>query len=89
MPITHLHKSLHFEEHEILKVTLDGTACVYLLEHPNYHLFMQNRDYDYYGKEVDTSPFFMKPPHPGYWELVIFPTVPGSQLSAQVSIVSE
>ena len=88
MPVTHLHKSLRFDEEDVLKVELNAPACVYLLEHPNYHLFMQNMDYDYYGKEVDSFPFLMKPPHPGIWELVIFPTVPGAELSAQVSIVS-
>ena len=89
MPVTHLHKSLEFEEHDVLKVVLDVPACVYLLEHPNYHLFMQNMDYDYYGKEVDSSPFLMRPPHPGFWDLVIFPTESGAKLSAQVSIISE
>ena len=86
MPVTHLHKSLEFSDDEILRVVLNAPAYVYLLERASYHLFMQDRNYDYYGKEVQSSPFLMKPPHPGSWELVIFPTIPGTELTAEVSI---
>lgn len=89
MPVSHLHRSLVFGEHDILKVVLDTPACVYLLENPNYHLFMQNRDYTFHGKEVDSSPFMMKPPHAGAWDLVIFSTQPGTKLTADISIVPE
>lgn len=86
MPVTHLHKSLHLNENQIVKLAIDGPATVYLLDNANYHLFMQDRPYTFHGREVQSSPFFMTPPHPGVWELVIFSPIPGQKLQAEISI---
>ena len=87
MPVTHLHRSLQLNENEVIKVILDIPANVYLLEGANYHLFMQDRPYDFHGAEVEKFPFLMSPPHPGKGELVIFSSTPGVKVSAEISIV--
>ena len=87
MPITHIHKSLHLKENEIIRLVLDVPANVYLLEGSNYHLFVQDRPYEFHGAEIETFPFLMSPPHPGKWELVIFSSTPGEKVNAEISIV--
>jgi hypothetical protein len=87
MPITHLHRSLELSETEVIKIVLDKPANVYLLEGTNYHLFMQDRPFDFHGTEVNNFPFLMSPPHPGRWDLVIFSSTAGVKVAADISIV--
>ncbi|MBN1685703.1 MAG: DUF1883 domain-containing protein [Spirochaetales bacterium] len=87
MPVTHLHKSLHLNEKQIVKLVLDKPAIVYLLDNPNYHLFIQDRPYESHGGLVQSFPFLMNPPHPGTWELVIFSSTPGETVRAEISVV--
>jgi len=89
MPVTHLHKSLHLSEKEIIQLKIEKPVNVYLLDNANYHLFMQDRPYTFHGKEIDTSPFFMNPPYPGDWELVIFSNTPGEKLEAEITIIEK
>lgn len=87
MPVTHLHRSLQLNKNQVIKLVLDTPANVYLLEGNNYHLFMQDRPYDSHGAEVEKSPFLMSPPRPGKWELVIFSSIPGAKVKAEISII--
>jgi len=87
MPVTHLHRTLQLSETDVIKLVLDTPANVYLLEGANYHLFMQDRPFDYHGTEVEEFPFIMSPPHAGKWELVIFSSTPGVKINAEISII--
>ena len=87
MPLTHIHKALQISENQLLRVDSDQAVKVYLLDHTNYLMFIQDRPYEFCGKQVSDFPFLMKPPHQGSWDLVIIPQVPGTKVHTQIAVV--
>ncbi len=87
--MNHLHKYLSLTEADMLKIHLTNPAHVMLLDDKNYALYKDEQEYDFYGKLVKRSPFAIRVPHAGSWNLVIEQADSKQDLSVNVQIISE
>lgn len=66
-----LHYSITAGPTNIVKVTLDSWANVLLLDDNNFNKYRRGERYQYYGGHVANSPYSIRPPHHGHWNVVI------------------
>lgn len=66
-----LHYSINAGPTKMVQVTLDSWANVLLLDDNNFDRYRRGERYQYYGGYVDTSPYQIRPPHYGHWNVVI------------------
>ena len=85
----HLHKIINFDQRDTIKIVLNGKAFVAFMDDENYERYIGDFEYEYFGKEVEESPFLMAPPSEGRWHLVIEQTDIPSDMEVQVQIVSD
>ena len=85
----HLHKTLNLAERDAAAVYLDEMAFVFFADDDNYQKYLNDDTYDYYGTIVEESPFFIAPPAPGIWNLVIEQKDPEKSLDVRVEIIKE
>ncbi len=85
----HLHKTLNLSQEDVVAVYLDEMAFVFFVNDENYHYYLNDQTYDYYGTIVEKSPFYIAPPEPGIWNLVIEQKNPEKPLEVRVEIVHE
>ncbi len=85
----HLHKTLNLAEQDAVGVYLDEMAFVFFADDDNYQKYLNDDTYDYFGTIVEESPFFMAPPSPGVWNLVIEQKDPEKTLDVRVEIIKE
>ncbi len=83
----HLHKTLSLSRDDVVAVYLDEMAFVFFATNQNYTFYLNDETYDYYGTIVEKSPFYLAPPAPGVWELVIEQKNPEKPLDARIEIV--
>ena len=55
----------------LIEVTLNYSANVYLMDNNNYRSYTACEDFSYYGGRATQSPYRIKIPHSGVWQLVI------------------
>ncbi len=85
----HLHKILNLTKEDVIKITLNHPANVFLMDEENYSKYIKEYNYDYFGTLAEESPFLMAPPAPGLWHLVIFRVDPVEDLTINVEIIQE
>ena len=85
----HLHKVVVLEKNDILKFQLDSNAMVSLMDAENYVNYCEGLDYDFYGTNVNSSPFHMTAPYPGHWHIVVEQEDPKKDLLANIQIITE
>lgn len=83
----HLHKTFKLGRHDVVAVYLDEMAFVFFANDENYHYYLNDQTYDYYGTIVEKSPFYIAPPAPGVWNLVIEQKNQEKPLDVRVEIV--
>jgi hypothetical protein len=71
-----------------VQVTVNTAAYVYLLDQENYILYQAEQEFEYYGDRVSSSPYRIRPPFAGIWNLVIEQADPSVPLTAGVQIIS-
>jgi len=68
-------KFLHYEftlsQGDLIEVTLDKQANVRLLDDANFSYYQQGAKHTYFGGKAIESPFILRPPHSGHWNVVI------------------
>jgi hypothetical protein len=84
--MVHLHKALNVNEKDIIAVKLSGDAFVMLMDDGNYNLYLNDRECEYYGREVKRSPYRLRAPFPGRWHLVIQQSDPAQPLDVSIRI---
>ncbi len=67
----HLHKKLNLSGDDVVAVYLDEMAFVFFADDENYHKYLSEQNYDYFGTIVEKSPFYIAPPSPGEWNFII------------------
>jgi hypothetical protein len=85
----HLHKHLNLAEDDIVAVHSDAPATVFFADDENYKAYLEDFDYDYFGTEVKKFPFYMAPPEPGIWHLVVEQPDPEQSITVRIEIISE
>ena len=83
----HLHKTLDLATTDVLQVTVNTTAYVYLMDEENYALYKEDQEFEYYGQEVGRAPYTTRAPFAGLWHLVIEQVDRTLPLTAGVSIL--
>lgn len=86
--MAHLHKTLNLDTSDVVQVEVSSPAHIYLMDEPNYNLYRDDDEFEYYGDTVKRSPYQIRPPHAGIWHLVIEQADPSAPLSASVQIMS-
>jgi hypothetical protein len=66
-----LQYDLHLSSTDVVEVTLDKQANVKLLDDINFSYYKRGQRHTYYGGRATKSPTLLKPPHAGYWHLVV------------------
>ncbi|RKX91155.1 MAG: hypothetical protein DRP59_08395 [Spirochaetes bacterium] len=85
----HLHKTLNLKAQDAVAVYLDEMAYVFFADDDNYQKYLNEQTYDYYGTIVEESPFYLAPPEPGVWNLVIEQKDPEKSLDVKIEIIKE
>ena len=67
----HLHYEFEAGPNDIIEVTLDKRANVFLLDRVNYQNFSAGRRYKYQGGLATQSPVRLSPPRQGHWYVVV------------------
>jgi len=83
----HLHKVIRLNMSDTLQVGLTAAAHVMLMDENNYRAYVDEEDFEYYGREVKRTPYRTRPPAAGTWHLVIEQIDTEAPLSASVQIV--
>jgi hypothetical protein len=84
----HLHKTLNLEEGDELRVGLTAAANVYLIDEPNYALYLDDREFEYYGGTARQSPYRIQAPGSGTWHLVVEQVDGRESLSVAIQLIS-
>jgi hypothetical protein len=66
-----LHYDVTAGPNNVIQVTLDTQANVLLLDDINFQYYKQSAKFRYYGGLAKVSPFNIRPPHAGHWNVVI------------------
>ena len=82
----HLHKVMELQNYHYVEIYCDSEALIFITDDDNYNNYILDEDYDYYGDEVRTSPFFIAPPHAGRWHLVVEQLNPKTTLNIRIQI---
>jgi hypothetical protein len=85
----HLHRYLELNGHDSIMLHFNSPAYVYLMDDTNYRLYLDEKEYEYYGDLVQKTPFRVRAPGAGRWHLVIEQKNPAHTLSVTVQIVRE
>ena len=85
----HLHKILRFAKDDIVAVHADTRVFVFYTDEANYDAYLNDYDFEYYGSAVSSFPFYMAPPSPGVWHLVIEQEDMGKDLNVRIEVISE
>ena len=83
----HLHKTLNLSPEDVVAVYLDEMAFVFFADEENYSYYLNDQTYDYYGTIVEKSPFYIAPPVPGIWDLVVEQKNSEKPLEVRIEIV--
>lgn len=67
----HLHSYIQFKEDGGVKLNSTSPAYVFFLDEKAYQLYLQNKDFEYYGGEFDQFPVTAPAPSADKWHLVI------------------
>lgn len=85
----HLHKHLKIDEDQYLGFHFNLPIRTFFVDDKNYEAYCGDTYYEMYGKdEVKESPFYMAPPDPGIWHLVIEALSEGN-LDIRIEVLSE
>jgi hypothetical protein len=85
--MNYLYKEFIGGPEKIVKIILDGWANVMLLDDINYNYYKQGFNFKYYGGKVTNSPYHIRPPQYGHWNVVIDRGgIPGT-VSASINII--
>ena len=85
----HLHKVLNLAAGDAIAVHANAPSFVFFADEENYAAYINDFDYDYYGSAVSSWPFYMAPPEPGIWHLIVEQSDPGDDLEVRIEIVNE
>ena len=85
----HLHKILNLFAGDVIAIHGDAPAFVFFADTDSYASYLNDVDYEYYGSAVREWPFYMAPPRPGKWHLVIEQQNPEKDLDVRIEIVQE
>lgn len=66
-----LHQPLDLTADDVVEVTLDKQANVFLLDDANFGLYRRGENFTYHGGLAKQSPARISAPHAGHWHLVI------------------
>ncbi len=66
-----LHYNFHLGANDIVEIVLDKQANVLLLDDLNFGKYKRGEKYTYHGGFVKSSPYRLRPPHVGHWNVVI------------------
>ena len=66
-----IHYEFSLSSTDAVEVHLDKQANVRLLDGPNYQRYRRGQKYTFYGGLATASPVLLRPPHAGYWHVVI------------------
>lgn len=69
--MAYLHYSVTAGPNNLVQTTLDSWANVMLMDDINYSNYRRGARYQYYGGLAERSPYNIRPPHYGRWNLVI------------------
>ena len=61
----------HIGPSDIIEITLDKQANVYLLDETNYHKYKNNKPYTAVGGTQVKTPAHISPPSIGHWHLCV------------------
>lgn len=67
----YLHQEFNLNFNDVVRVDIDTQANVMLLDSSNYNSYRSGSSFRCHGRHYDRSPVLLKPPHSGYWHLVI------------------
>ena len=83
----HLHKVLRLYPDDVLGVYTDNPAFVFFADEDNYDRYLNDFDFDYFGTAVKKSPFYMAPPEPGVWHVVVEQSDPALTINVRLAVV--
>ncbi len=69
--MNYIHYEINAGPNNIVQTTLDKQAYVRLMDYSNYQNYRQGSQYRFFGGLATTSPYNIRPPHQGQWNLVI------------------
>jgi hypothetical protein len=69
--MNHLHSTIHTGPRDLIRVTLDRSARVLVMDSLNYSAYQSGRSFRHYGGWAQASPCQVVPPHSGQWHVVI------------------
>jgi hypothetical protein len=84
----HLHKTLDLDGRDVVQVTVNTAAYVYLMDDENYALYLDDQEFEYYGGRIDRSPHRTRAPFAGIWHLVIEQVDPRIPMTAGVQVIA-
>jgi hypothetical protein len=85
--MNYLYKEFTGGPERIVKVILDGWANVLLLDDVNYNNYRLGLKFKYYGGKIEKSPYHIRPPFNGHWNVVVERAgIPGT-ISASINII--
>lgn len=84
--IQHLHKEVRLTSEDVIIVHSSTPALVFFTNDENYSLYLEDKDFDYFGEESKHFPFRIRAPRPGKWHLVIETIPPGQAAQIHLQI---
>ena len=85
----HLHKILNLFEGDVVAVHADAPSFVFFADTDNYDAYLNDYDYDYFGSAVKEWPFYIAPPNPGKWHLIVEQSDTAKDLDVRIEIIEE
>jgi len=61
----------HLNDNQVVEVTIDRAANVFLMDSTNFNNYRQGRNYRYFGGQAVRSPVRLAVPHSGHWHVAI------------------
>ena len=84
----HLYWPLQTGPNDIIEVTLDNQANVYLLDLENYNKYRQGQPFEYHkGLWATVSPVRIRPPYQGLWTVVVDLGGSPGQIRASTAVI--
>jgi len=81
----YLHYDFNAGPNNVIQVTFNMSwVNVLLMDELNFNNYTLGRAYTYYGGKADTSPYNLRPPQNGHWNLVV--DRGGENISTGVSV---
>ena len=66
-----LHYDFHLGSNDVINVELGSQANVLLMDDLNFGKYKRGEGYKYHGGLVKKTPYRIRPPHIGHWNVVI------------------